>query len=189
VFNPSHVAVSVANGMLSLRAVGDSLWLNNNEGVLVYKMVNGDFKATTTVHVSKASDPSMPPDQAIHLGGIMTRNPAGPPENFVLLVIGFAEMGHLAVENKTTTNGSSQFGETPWTADAELRLCRVGASITLLYRTPGTTTWTTDLQLTRSDLPATLQIGPNLYAHSTSSDLIASFDRFAIDPVGGGCTQ
>jgi hypothetical protein len=189
VFNPTLVTVSEGQGNLLLRAVGDSFWYQGNQGVLVYKLVTGDFKATTTVHVSKGSDPTMPPVQNIELVGLMARNPTGATENYVLIVIGFAEMGHIAVEHKETTNNVSVFGETPWPVDAELRICRVGSAFTLLRRTVGTTTWTVDYQTTRTDLPATLQVGPNLYDHHPASDLLGAFDRFAFEPVGAGCTQ
>jgi hypothetical protein len=172
-----------------LKAVGYSLWYQSNTGVLVYQPVTGDFKATTRVHVSKSSNTSMPPDQAIHLAGLMARSPSASNQSYVLGVIGFAEMGHLAVEYKETTNGNSVFGESPWPADAELRLCRVGSKFTVYHRTPETGTWNMTYQTTRTDLPATLQVGPNLYAASTDSDLIGSFDYFNFAPVGTGCTD
>jgi hypothetical protein len=189
VFNPNLVQVSEGGGTLKLQAVGDSFWYQGNQGVLVYKLVNGDFKATTTVHVSKASNTAIAPDQSIELAGLMARNPTSAMENYVLIVLGLAEMGHIAVENKETTNDVSVFSETAWPVDAELRICRVGSQFTLLRRMVGTTAWTVDTQTTRTDLPATLQVGPNLYDHRLTPDLLAAFDRFAFEPVGAGCTQ
>jgi hypothetical protein len=96
--------------------------------------VTGDFSLTTTAHARKASAPTLPPDSAIHLGGLMVRNPASDSgsENYLLLAVGFAEQGHLAVETKTTVNSASVFGEVAWpSGDAELRLCRMGSQFSL----------------------------------------------------------
>jgi hypothetical protein len=169
------------------------LWYNASQGVLVYKNVTGDFKATTTVHVRSAYGATTPPTQSIELGGLMARDPASSMgalgESYVLQVIGFGEQGHLAVEHKSTTNSVSVFDEVPWPADAELRLCRTGSTFTMYRRTVGTTTWTQDSQTARADLPATLQVGPNTYALQSAPDLVVYFDRFTFESVGGGCDQ
>jgi hypothetical protein len=185
VFNPSVVAVSVAGGALHLVAARSSLWFDSSQGALVHKLVAGDFKATTTVHTRKASNPAVAPDQSIELGGVMARSPASPPENYTFIVIGFGEQGHIAVEHKDTVNSSSQFSEVPWTPDAELRLCRFGATVRVYRRHVGDSGWgAPDLETTRPDLPETLQVGLNMYAAETAPDLDVSFDRISFAPVG-----
>jgi hypothetical protein len=193
IFHPELVDVSVGQGALSLRSHANALWYNNNQGVLVYKLVTGDFKATSTVHVRNAPGSTMPPTQGIELGGVMARDPAssqgGRGENYVVIEVGFGEQGHLAIEHKSTIENVSVFDESPFGADAELRLCRVGASFTLWYRAVGATTWVQDDQIARADLAATLQVGAATYADEPAPDLVASFDRLTFAPVGGGCDQ
>ena len=119
----------------------------------------------------------------------MARNPTGTSENYVLGVVGYAEMNQLAVEHKTTTNSVSDYGESPFGADAELRLCRTGSIFAVYYRRPGDSTWTLSFAPNRPDLPATLQVGPVAYTGAASPDFVTIFDRIAFEPVGGGCTQ
>lgn len=116
----------------------------------------------------------------------MARAPGTASENYVLLVIGYGEMNGLAVEHKSTTNSVSVFAEVPFAPDAELRLCRKGAVFTLYRRAPGAATWTQDHQVTRADLPATLQVGPNAYDMQATPDVTISFDQFTFGPVTGG---
>lgn len=189
VLDPARVDVAVAGGALRLTPRPNALWFDAGEGGLVYKRVTGDFTATATVHARKASDAMMPPAQSIELGGVMARDPNGPPENYVFVVIGFGEQGHLAVEHKTTANSASTFAEVPFGADAELRLCRQGARFTLYRRTLGATTWTEDFTIARTELPATLQVGANAYDGDAAPDVTIAFDVFTFAALGaGGCT-
>jgi hypothetical protein len=184
IVNGAAASVSVHDGALHVVATGSSLWFNDALGVLIYKLVPGDFKATVTAHARKASNPSLPPDQSVELGGIMARNPVTSPENWIFAVVGFAEQGHLAVEHKDTVNSISTFNESPFPADADLRLCRQGTTVALYKRQVGTSSWgTPDYQSTRADLPQTLQVGPNMYAYETAPDLDVSFDRITFAPV------
>ena len=99
-------------------------------------------------------------------------------------MIGYAEQGHIAVEWKDTLNSASTFSETPWTPDAELRLCRVGATVAVYRRHVGDTSWGAPyFQTSRPDLPQTLQVGLNMYASQTVPDLDASFDRITFAPA------
>jgi hypothetical protein len=184
VVNGAAAALSVHNGALHVVATRSSLWFNAAHGVLVYKLVPGDFKATVTVHTRKASDRTMPPDQPIELGGIMARDPGMASENWIFIVNGFGEQGHIAVEHKNTVASASVFAESPFTPDAELRLCRVGANISLYKRPVGSRSWgAPDLQVTRTDFGPTLQVGPNMYASETTPDLDAFFDRVTFAAV------
>jgi hypothetical protein len=190
VLRPDLADISVGQGTLSVRPHPNALWYQAGQGELVYKLVTGDFKATATVHTRKATDSSMPPDQNVELGGVMARSPDGSSENYVLIVVGFAEMGHLAIEHKDTTNSNSVFAESPWTADAELRLCRTGSTFAVFKRNPGDASWgSADYQATRTDLPATMQVGAVAYDNDAAPDLNVTFDELTFAPVGGGCTQ
>ena len=186
VLEANRVTVAVTGGALRLTPAPNALWYNASRGGLVYKMVTGDFIATATVHARKTSNAAMPPSLPIELGGVMARAPGTASENYVFIVIGYGEQNGLAVEHKSTTNSASTFAEIPFGPDAELRLCRKGAVFTLYRRTPGAATWTQDYQVTRTDLPAALQVGPNAYDMQATPDVTMSFDQFTFAPVVGG---
>src|SRR5262249_6702032 len=137
VLHANLVDITVGGGALGLSPHPNALWYNAGEGPLVYKLVTGDFKATTVAHARKKSNPSLPPDLPIEVGGVRARAPADPPANYVFLDVGYAEMNQLAVEHKSTTSSSSVFGETASPPDLELRLCRTGATFTALRRDAG----------------------------------------------------
>ena len=190
VFRPDLADITVADGSLSIAPHSGALWYQASQADLVYKPVTGNFKATTTVHARKASNRTQTPSQFADVGGIMARNPSGSSENYILGVVGYAEMNQLAVEHKSTTNGKSVYGEVAFTPDAEFRMCRVGSTFTIYYRHPGDTTWGPAFApFERPDLPATVQVGAIAYTGASSPDFVAIFDDFTIEPLGAGCTQ
>lgn len=185
VLHPEAVSSTVAGGALTLRLTQPALWYNGSEGVLVYKMVTGDFKLTATVHARKASAPTQPPDPPEQLGGIMARDPTAPPENYVHVVVGHDPNG-LATETKDTRGSSSRYTFVPWpSADAQLRICRLGLAFQLFERAPGAARWTMAATFVRSDLPFALQVGLNIYTSSpaTTPDLLVAYDEAIFAPV------
>ena len=190
VFRPDLAEIAVADGSLSIAPRSGALWYQSSQADLVYKLVTGNFKATTTVHARKASNRDMTPTQFADVGGIMARNPSGSSENYILGVVGFAEMNQLAVEHKSTTNGKSVYGEVAFAPDAEFRMCRVGSTFTIYYRAPGATSWGPAFApFERPDLPATVQVGAIAYTGVATPDFVAIFDNFTFEPLGAGCMQ
>jgi hypothetical protein len=190
VFRPDLADIAVADGSLSITPHSGALWYQASQADLVYKLVTGNFKATTTVHARKASNPMQTPAQFADVGGIMARNPSGSTENYILGVVGYAEMNQLAVEHKSTTNGKSVYGEVAFTPDAEFRMCRVGSTFTVYYRHPGDTSWGPAFDpFERPDLPATVQVGAIAYTGASAPDFVATFASFTFEPLGAGCTQ
>ena len=190
VFRPDLADISVADGSLSIVPHSGALWYQASQADLVYKLVTGNFKATTTVHARKASNRAQTPAQFADVGGIMARNPSGSSENYILGVVGYAEMNQLAVEHKSTTNSKSVYGEVAFTPDAEFRLCRQGSTFTIYYRHIGDATWGPAFEpFERPDLPTTLQVGAIAYTGASAPDFVAIFDHFTFEPVGAGCTQ
>lgn len=184
VLHPEAVAITVANHALTLRLIGPAFWFNTSQGVLVSKPVTGNFKITATVHARKASAPTMPPGPPVHLGGLMARNPAPGSENYVFIVVGH-DPNSVAIETKNTTNSSSQYSGVAWpSGDAQLRLCRMDASFQLLKRSPGADAWVLAATFARPDLPATLQVGPNIYSSASTPDVQVSFDGVIFANVG-----
>ncbi|HYQ04789.1 MAG TPA: hypothetical protein VER96_39210 [Polyangiaceae bacterium] len=190
VFRPDLADITIADGSLSIVPHSGALWYQASQADLAYKLVTGDFKATSTVHARKASNRMQTPAQFADVGGIMARNPSGSSENYILGVVGYAEMNQLAVEHKSTTNGKSVYGEVAFTPDAEFRMCREGSKFTIYYRHPGDTTWGPAFDpFVRPDLPATVQVGAIAYTGANAPDFVAIFDNFTFEPLGAGCEQ
>jgi hypothetical protein len=184
VFRPELVTITVSGGAMNVLAKTQSLWFNASQGPLVYKTVTGDFVVTGRVRARRASAPAMPPNQTIHLGGLMARNPAGPPENYAFVVVG-VDVNDLSVETKTTVNGASTYTGPSWpSGDAELRLCRVGADLRMMKRdVSGGVAWTEAATFNRPDLPAALQVGGVIYANQAAPDLTVAFEEITFAPV------
>ena len=191
IVNPGAVDISLDDRALVLRLTAHALWFNRDKGVLFYREVTGDFRATATVRTSKASDPSMPPGQdgTVQLAGLMARAEV-PTENYVFIVSGSIGKS-TGLETKTTESSRSIYIQRglPTGGDAELRLCRIGPTFSLGWRhVDSNEAWTHMSTLDRKDLPATLQVGANIYTDA-SPDLVARFENLTIEPlaVGAAC--
>jgi hypothetical protein len=188
VINPGSVKISVDDGALVMRLTAHALWFNRDKGVLFYRDVTGDFRADATVRTSKASDPSMPPGQdgTVQLAGLMARAEV-PTENYVFIVSG--SIGNsTGLETKTTESSQSIYIQRglPTGGDAELRLCRIGTTFYLWWRhADSKEDWTHMSTLDRKDLPATLQVGANIYTDA-SPDIVARFENLTIEALALG---
>ena len=194
VYNPDLVDVTVVDGSLSLRPNQLILWFQASEGVLVYKLVKGNFKVTSTVHARKVSIPADPPDDYVHLGGLMARSPASDglaaAEDYVFIVLGNDE-NDLSVETKITEGSMSTYVGPPWpSGDAELRICRVGATFNLYKRPVGAAVWEEAASFD-TNLPDELEVGPNIYSATAAPDLQVGFSEvvFAAVTTEADCTQ
>jgi len=186
--NPQAVHVSVDGGALVLDLVRSALWYNDRAGVLFYREVSGDFRATATVRTAKASDPSAPPGQdgTVQLAGLMART-EGPAENYVFIVSGSIGTS-TGLETKTTEASRSIYIQRalPTGGDAELRLCRIGSTFYLWWRHVDTTEdWTHMSTLDRKDMPPILQVGANIYT-AARPDIVARFEHLTIERLGAG---
>jgi hypothetical protein len=191
VLGPQAVRISVEDGALVLRLVGPALWLNEDKGVIFFRDVTGDFRATATVRTSKTSDPSAPPGQdgTVQLAGLMARTEI-PAENNVFIVSGSIGMS-TGLETKTTTSGRSVWVQRglPTGGDAELKLCRIGFSFLMLWRhVDSTEGWTLMSTFERRDMPQTLQVGANIYSDAVP-DITARFGHLTIERLlpGADC--
>jgi hypothetical protein len=191
---PDLVSARVRDGALSLTLRGPALWFNDSVGVLMFKPVSGNFKATTTVRTRSQSEPDQPPTAAIRLGGLMARDPASDEtqrQNYVHIVVGNGPDGVLAVEHKTTTNNNSVYEAPPWpSSDAQLRICRVGSTYSMYKRPLGSKTWQLAASYERPDLPETLQVGADVYSPNAPPDLRARWNEITFQRVtdARGCT-
>jgi hypothetical protein len=190
-FHTENVDVVVKGGALHLVPHVYELWYNGIVGPLLYKTVQGDFKVTSTVHPRKRTNPSQPVSAKIHLGGLMARSPASGSENYLFIAVG-VDTNDRSVETKSTIDGASRYAGPSWSsADAELRLCRYMTKFQLLKRAPGASSWTLADTFDRSDLPPAVEVGPMVYAASSTPDIDVAFDEVHFAPVSslGDCAR
>ena len=159
--------VAVDDGTLAMTLLTQKLWFRDEQGVLLWTPVAGDFSLTGTISTSRATDPAQPLEQngTVQLGGLMARDPSLPSENYVFIVAGNDADGP-AVETKTTRVSQSTWDGPDWPApDADLRICRVGDTFRLLKRpADADQAWELALEVDRPDMESELQVGPNIYS-------------------------
>ncbi len=153
-----------------------STWYQDYQGDLSFKEVSGDFIVTTQVTIRDRDDvggsdgDDIPNDSSFSLGGVMLRTPRGISDaaaewtpggsNFVFLSLGHGYDGNMTLESKTTVDSDSNLELIPVNeTSAELRIERVGSSITTMYRLAGDADWQAAATFDRPDMPATLQVG------------------------------
>jgi hypothetical protein len=189
--NPQGVRVSVDDGALVMELIGGLIWFNADRGVLFYRDVTGDFRATATVRTARTSNASEPPGQdgTVQLAGLMARTEV-PAENSVFIVTG--SIGDsTGLETKTTESSRSIYIQRaqPTGGDAELQLCRHGSTFSLSWRhVDSDEDWMHMSTFDRKDMPATLQVGANIYTDAVP-DITARFDDLTVEPLqpGAGC--
>lgn len=153
-----------------------STWFQDYQGDLAFKEVTGDFIVTTHVAITDRDDvggsdeDDIPNDSTFSLGGVMLRTPRditdAPNEwtaggnNFVFLSIGHGYDGSMTLESKNTIDSDSDLELIPVNAStAELRVERIGDSVTTMYRMEGDVDWQVAANFDRPDMPDTLQVG------------------------------
>jgi hypothetical protein len=180
------VDIAVVDGTIRLTLTRRALWFQGQRGVLVAEPVTGDFRATATVSTTdRAGRPlTARSDGVVQLGGLMARADNAVRENYVFVVVGTDPDG-LAVETKSTRDSNSRFGGPAWPdAAADLRLCRIGSAFSAWKRPAASgVAWEQAAQWDRPDLPATLQVGPNVYSNA-SPDLVVEIRDLRIEPIG-----
>jgi len=128
-------------------------------------------------------------DGTVQLAGLMARTEV-PAENNVFIVSGSIGTS-TGLETKTTESSRSIYIQRglPTGGDAELRLCRIGSTFLLWWRhVDSGEDWTHMSTLDRKDMPATVQVGANIYTDGVP-DIVARFEHLSIEPIpgGGGC--
>lgn len=178
VLNPEASDVDVSGGALELEPVANSLWFNGSAGVLLYRLIEGDFVVTAPVVATQTLVPGAQPEIQFRLGGLMARSPVEGAQNYVFVVVG-ADGDDISIETKTTRNSASEFDGPRWgdSATAELRICRRGSSFRLFAREAATGDWTEYDDFSRGDLPNVLQVGPMAYANDINPNLRVAFER------------
>ena len=180
--NPNDATIEVTNGHLRIEPAAHTLWYQARSSALLFQLVEGDFVVTTDAAARGLAMPDLPPQPMYRLGGVMARDPDGSAENYVFIVVG-ADADNASVETKSTTNDKSQYQGPVWpSAQADLRICRLGSSFRLLIRAPGGA-WAEQDRFDRPDLPEVLQVGPTAYANNDPADLQVTFDAIHFGPA------
>ncbi len=184
--NPQLFDDEVRDGALWITPIGRGLWFDRSAGPLVHQTITGDFRVTARVRARRRSAPAEPPDQLVHIGGLMARDPQSPPENYVFVVVG-RDVDDLSVETKTTVDGRSTFIGPPWPhgSDAELRICRLGFDFHMYKRPIEGGEWQLAESFLRDDLPPTLLVGMIAYTNSAEPDLTVGFEEISFTDVEG----
>jgi len=170
-FTPKWQPPRVEEGMLVLEPISGG-WFEELQGGHLYRVVDGDFIATTRIRVTGTE--AELPQTLFSLAGLFVREPrevsaaswAPGRENWLFFSIGTsAPAGEPQFEIKTTTNSLStlkiQPSPTGW---VELRIARHAELFTLLHRAEGEAEWTIADQMIRPDLPQVLNVGLTAYA-------------------------
>jgi hypothetical protein len=183
--NGDGANVSVADdGTITVTLTHRLLWFRNSRGFLMYREAKGDFRVTADVVATSTSDPGQDPggDGSVQLGGLMVRDPASPPENYVHIVVGDDGNG-LSVETKSTKASVSEFAGPDWgDNEAFLRVCRVGPKVSLYKRMSSDDPWALATTYDRADLPETLQAGVDVYTND-QPDITVTVSDFSAEPV------
>lgn len=157
-----------------------STWYQDYRGVLVYKLVEGDFVVTTLLQTSNRAGTGAP-RSPYSLAGLMIRTPRDVTprtwqpggENYIFLSHGSARSpGRFEFEVKTTVNSRSDLEVTPaQNAEVIIQVARVGSDFVLL-RKDGDRPWEVHRRYRRADMPAELQVGLTVYTdYNTASRL------------------
>ncbi len=175
-------------------------WFGSSVGPFRYKLVTGDFVATSHIvagNVGVPNDPGVAPTGTYNSAGFVARDPtsASSPsgESWIMYNHGTqvfdATAGHaLATESKTTIDSTSVLTLRPVQSETsnagELMICRSASLFHMFRRMDDETSWTLEETYSRPDLPETLQVGLVVNGW-TNATLRAQFDYFRIlnDPV------
>lgn len=188
ILNPGLATISVSGGELHITPTAGGapdLWFEDGEGVHVYKEVVGDFDVRTVISTEDAGSPGTDPPTAYQLGGILARDPASTSgdRNTVHVALGTGSAGQgVSYEYKSTDGSVSDWMTTPTASrSGELRLTRVGTTVTMYWRANAVDAWTSINSFIRADLPATLEIGPMAYSATDPAGIRANFDSIIFD--------
>ncbi|MCX4246732.1 hypothetical protein [Paraliomyxa miuraensis] len=176
IHNPQTATVAIDDGALVMVPNPNTWWYMSDEALHVSKLVTGNFAVTTRMEVTNLAGGPTAPGAPYRIGGIMVRDPGSADPNTYHMGIGNMNQPEVVTVSKSTDDGYSQIGTTPWTGiEAEMRICRFGSTVQSFVRLPEQPwAWVDDIQ--RGDLPSTVAVGPIAYAGTAEPDLVAEAD-------------
>lgn len=146
--------VSVVDGHLRVVSA-HAAWLDQAEAFGLVRTVSGDVDVTARVRTTGKTDAR--PDIAWSLAGVMLRDPAGGPADWIHWTVG--EVGGPVLERKRTSAGHSilELVELPDGGPVDLRMIRSGDRVVLAYR-QGDGPWAVAYDYAWVDMPRTLDL-------------------------------
>jgi hypothetical protein len=188
VLNGGLATVEVSDGALRLTpnvGGGTNMWFNDGEAVLVYKEVTGDFDVRAVMSSEDTGNLGSAVPPQYQLGGILARDPASTSgdRNTVHVALGSGSTGQgTSYEYKSTDGSVSDWATTPTALHTgEVRLTRVGTTVTMYWRETAPDAWLEIQNFVRADLPATLQVGLMAYSFENTPAIRASFEEVVFD--------
>ncbi len=189
--------LAVSDGQLQVTTESETVWwMSQNNALYVYQSINvSDFAVTTAVRARRSSQDSMSINSGYHYAGPMIRTPSSDPagpQNFTFVAVGYqggCDGGASnCIESKSTVSDESSIErlQLAGATDVQLRLCKVGSSVTAYYRPSiGSGNWIERDSWTRDDMAGNLQVGLMAFSFSVEGDqLRALYDDFEIRAVG-----
>lgn len=174
---------SVSNSFLDLTCnqggAADSFWFNGELGVLLYKLVTGDFDWVMRGSVTNLARSGLPTvgDGVYRLAGIAAHDPDRATSlNYVHVAWGCTASPGITCEWKDTVNSVSSFDAVSApTGSGELRMQREGQTFRLYFREDPGDEWTLVQEIDRDSggqpMPDTLQLGFMAYASAANHDI------------------
>ncbi|EDY84418.1 hypothetical protein VDG1235_4049 [Verrucomicrobiia bacterium DG1235] len=149
-----------------------STWYRDYRGILMYKLVQGDFVATIDVEARNRAV-NGPPGSSYSLAGIMVRTPrdgitqpsdwSAGGENYLFLSLGTGNApGNYQFEVKSTLNSASSLEIDAGAPRALIQIARVGDVFLVLRQLDGGE-WEVHRRYERPDMQDTLQVGITVY--------------------------
>lgn len=178
---PSAAEAYVQDGALVIEPAAETVWYGEDTADLVYQLTYGNFMVTTPVDVADGNGSGPLPQY--RFAGPMLRDPYGALEDYVFVALGVGATEAMVEAKSTNDSVSDYFGPTWNDTVAELRLCRIGPTITALARVPDAD-WETIATFERADLPDDLQYGMMAYSNTTAAgDFAARFEAITLFAV------
>lgn len=183
VLHPELATIQVSGGRLDLTpSVGalPNMWYEGGEGVLVRRLVHGDFTVSTRLTVDDPANPGAPPPPLYRFAGISARDPSSTPadEDYVHAALGVGAPNQPIVsEDKSTLDSVSDWLVYPIASNTgELRITRSGSLFSIYYRLDATSSWQLMRAHDRPDLPPVLEVGMMGYAASSPAAVRGRFE-------------
>ena len=161
-----------ANGTFTIKAGGSDLWGNSDNGLFIYRQMEGDGELVAHVQsVSKA-------DASSKAGVAMRETLKGDSRNVTLVVLGGGGLNQQlrAKASSATIAVNAKVSAPQW-----LKLVRKGDSITG-FRSADGQDWTEITTQKIEKLPASIYVGLAATAHSTSTPTTAKIDSVKVSP-------
>ena len=178
-------------GWLTLVPRASTGWYNEGMGPMLYKEVEGDFLIETRVTTRSRAAANQPPRAHYNSAGLIVRDPASAAgrQNWVVVNVGRQDPD-IGTEVKTTVNSRSVLELQRGAQSGQLRLARMGTTVSALRKLDGEDRWTLIKEIERKDLPKRVQVGLMCNGWTGNADLVAEFDyvRFSVPNAAADLT-